>query len=416
MDLKSGPNQSNWRAVADYLKRRKGRDGFFFQRSVPSDCRAVIGKATWTRKAGNSAAEAKRNVPQFLAETEQLIKEARGQQLTPSQKLRSLLPERGLVPADIDAHDLVSSVSREPMYLDNQGSVNPRYEELHDLAKGVLDGTATDLKTPEQLLTQASLLKSPAASTQAIWRRHLDTLMDQSGREYIQQVTREDALAYRASELTRCQASTVRTRLRYLNGLFGVAAEEGWVQSNPFFELTKRVKGRIKKKEVVSLDQADRDWTKLPQHHQLLWHILRWSGAHASEVAGLRWEDIDLSSGVIHFKSHETRPLKNNFRIRSIPIHKNLMPILKAQKFGEGLMFPWSYNAKEARWAAGFHWQEVLGVSPKATRDWAATCLREKDINESVIGRLFGHTPKTQTGVYGSVKMETLRRALDQLT
>ena len=48
----------------------------------------------------------------------------------------------------MDAHDLVSEVRREPMYLDEKGSVNPKYEELHDLAKGVLDRTATDLKTP----------------------------------------------------------------------------------------------------------------------------------------------------------------------------------------------------------------------------------------------------------------------------
>ena len=61
----------------------------------------------------------------FLAETEQLIKQARGQKLTATQKLVSLIPERGLVPADMDAHDLVSSVSREPMYLDSEGSVNP---------------------------------------------------------------------------------------------------------------------------------------------------------------------------------------------------------------------------------------------------------------------------------------------------
>ena len=240
--------------------------------------------------------------------------------------------------------------------------------------------------------------------------------MEHTGKQYIQQITREDALSWRAGELERCQPSTVRTRLRFLNGLFGVAVEEGWIQSNPFFELTKRVRGRAKKKEVVLLDQGDKDWTKLPQHHQLLWHLLRWTGSHASEAAGLRWEDIDLASGVIHFTSHETRPLKNNFRIRSIPIHKNLMPILKAQEFGEGLIFPWSYNPKRARWAEGMHWSDIIGVSPKATRDWAATCLREKDINESVIGRLFGHTPKTQKGVYGSVRLETMKRALDQLT
>lgn len=280
----------------------------------------------------------------------------------------------------------------------------------------MLDGTAKDLKTPEDLLTRATLLKSPAPGTRFEWERYLGKLMEHTSRQYIQQITRDDALSWRASELERCQPSTVRSRLRFLNGLFGVAVEEGWVQSNPFFELTKRVKGRTKKKEVVSLDEADRVWAKLPQHHQLLWHLLRWTGSHASEAAGLRWEDIDLSSGVIHFKSHETRPLKNDFRIRTIPIHNNLMPILEAQEFGEGLIFPWSYNPKRARWAEGMHWSDIIGVSPKATRDWAATCLREKDINESVIGRLFGHTPKTQTGVHGSVKLETMRRALDQLT
>ena len=70
--------------------------------------------------------------------------------------------------------------------------------------------------------------------------------------------------------------------------------EEGWVQTTPFTDLTKRVRGRQKKKEVVELNQADIEWTKLPRHHQLMWHLLRWTGSHASESAGLRWGDIDL--------------------------------------------------------------------------------------------------------------------------
>jgi hypothetical protein len=65
----------------------------------------------------------------------------------------------------------------------------------------------------------------------------------------------------------------------------------------------------------------------------------------------------------------------------------------------------------------GMHWNDILGVSPNATRDWAASCLRRKDINERTIGKLFGHSPtKTSiTGVYGSVDLDTMRRALDQL-
>ena len=405
--------------MADYLKSRKDRKGWFFQRSVPPDCRDVIGRATWIRKAGDTLAEAKRNAAVFLEESEQLIREARGQRLTDEQRLVSLLPVRKDIPEDMDAVDLVEQATRVPMYLDDQGSINPRFDELHEIAQGVLRGTAKALTKPEELLTRATLLKDPSAGTAYEWSRYLTKLMEHSGREYIQQVTREDALAWRADELSRCQGSTVKTRLRLLSGLFGVAVEEGWVQSNPFEGLTTRVKTKQTKKEVVTLEEADQRWEKLPRHHQLLWHILRWSGAHASEVGGLRWEDIDLQEETIHFKSHETRPLKNAYRDRVIPIHSRLVPILKQEKLGEpfeGLIFPWAYNPKRGgRWCEAMHWNQIIGVSPKATRDWAATCLRSKDINESVIGRLFGHTPRTQTAVYGSVDMETMRKALNQM-
>ena len=88
----------------------------------------------------------------------------------------------------------------------------------------------------------------------------------------------------------------------------------------PFIDLNKRIKSKAKVQGVVLLDEADNNWEKLPQSHHLPWHLLRWSGAHASEVGSLRWEDIDLhGEEVIHFTSHETRPLKNAFRVRTIP-------------------------------------------------------------------------------------------------
>lgn len=113
----------------------------------------------------------------------------------------------------------------------------------------------------EDLLTTAALLKSPSASTAFEWQRYLTKLTEHSDREFIQQVTLEDALAWRTSELERCQPSTVKTRLRFLNGLFGVALEEGWVHTNPFLDLTKRLRVRQKKKEMVELSQAEIEWT-----------------------------------------------------------------------------------------------------------------------------------------------------------
>ena len=138
--------------MANYLTRRKGRDGYYFQRRVPPALVEVIGCAMWRRKAGTTLAEAKRNTAVFLQETEQLIQQARGQQLTPEQMLTSLIPHVDDVPPEIDAHDLVQEVSREPTRLDEKGTVNPRYGELHGLAQDVLRGTARPMNTAEELL------------------------------------------------------------------------------------------------------------------------------------------------------------------------------------------------------------------------------------------------------------------------
>ena len=213
--------------MANYLTRRQGRDGWYFQRRVPPALAKEIGCAMWRRKAGTTLAEAKRNAAVFLQETELLIQQVQGQQQTDEQKLLSLLPKRDEIPADVGAFELVERTSTEPTYLDYKGTPNPKFVELYELAQGVLDGSARAMNTPEELLTRAALLKDPSQSTAFEWRRYLMKLMEHSGKKYIQEITRDDALGWRAEELSRCQASTVKTRLRFLNGLFGVAEEEG---------------------------------------------------------------------------------------------------------------------------------------------------------------------------------------------
>ena len=402
-----------------YLTQRKSKSGWYFIRAVPMPLRDAIGCSTWRRKVGNTLTEAKRNALVFLEETDQLIREAQGQQLTPEQKILSLLPVRYQIPDDLDAHDLVGINTREPMYLDDLGTVNPHYEQLHDLAKGVLEGTARPPKTAAELLHIATLLKDPAVSTKHNWKDYLIKVMAFSDKEFVTALTREDALAFRQHLLTNTAASTTKTRLKYLSGLFNVAVDEGWLKSNPFDGLTKSIRSKAVMKEVVRLDEPDLNWSRLLEKEYLLWHLLRWTGSHASEAAGLRWQDIDLDQGTINFKSHKTRPLKNAYRQRVIPIHPKLMEILSvvASDYSSGLIFPWAYNEKVARWCESLHWSRVIGVSPKATRDWAASCLRSKDINERTIGKLFGHSPSkvSITGVHGSVELDTMRRALDQL-
>ena len=122
-----------------YLTRRTGRDGWYFIRSVPPKLRGSIGCATWRRKAGKTLNEAEKNAVEFLKETDQLIREARGQQVMPEQKLLSLLPMRNQFPKNVDSHDLAQTTSREFIRLDDPENINPHHEEqLHRLTKRVL--------------------------------------------------------------------------------------------------------------------------------------------------------------------------------------------------------------------------------------------------------------------------------------
>ena len=125
-----------------------------------------------------------------------------------------------------------------------EGTVNAEPLSMHQIARCMLNGSARPVHSADDLLRRAALLKDPAPGTVFEWTLYLTKLMEHSSREHIEQVTREDALAWRAEELSRFQSSTVKNRLKLLNRLFNVAEEEGWVQSNPFKDLTKRVKAK----------------------------------------------------------------------------------------------------------------------------------------------------------------------------
>ena len=117
--------------------------------------------------------------------------------------------------------------------------------------------------------------------------------------------------------------------------------------------------------------------------------------------------------------ANKLRPLKNDFRQRTIPIIEPLAEVLKEldtkSKKPSDHVFPKFYEKQYKRWGNGLSWHRTLGTSPKACLDSVATSLREAEINERVIGSILGHTPKTSTGIYGSVSIEAMRNAFNYL-
>ena len=179
------------------------------------------------------------------------------------------------------------------------------------------------------------------------------------------------------------------------------------------------IKGKPKEKEVEDLQTADqlvRDG-KLPDYQANLYWIMRYTGAHVSEAAGIRFEDIDLENECLHIRDNEMRPLKTSYRPRVIPAIPELLAVLKKVKIREtGHVFPGLYNERYQRWGNGMSWHRTIGHSPKACRDSVATELRDADVNERTLGAILGHTPKTSTGRYGAVSQEAKLAALMHLS
>lgn len=376
---------------------------------MPLPLQEVIGKKVWRCLAGYTLADAKRQVLVFLEETDDLIRQAEGKEplRTPEQVIYSFKVE------DIQA-GLADGIGAEDIFT---RATDEEHNQLQSLLEARAKGTALEPRTAVELLEAAKRLKDPAATTCIQWGRYLNDMLKLTNREYITLVTRQDALIYREHLLKINSPSTAKMRLLALSSLFSVAVEEQWIGTNPFETLSKRIRVKAKPKEVVGLTDADALVLlgKLPKHHTLLYHLLRWTGTHASESAGIRYKDIDLDNQVIHIVSWELRQLKNPYRIRDLPIHKELLAILKrdlGKQPKDELVFPWAYNEKRARWGEGLAWRKRIGVTPKATRDWCASCLRQADVNERTIGAILGHSPSSQTGGYGGVDIDTKRKAI----
>ena len=306
---------------------------------------------------------------------------------------------------------------------EDQWIENPEFIELYEIFKGKKAGIYKQPRTAQELINLATTLKQPARATQELWERHLGSLMDCAGRKSITEVTEAEVLQFHDEQLqSGIAVSSLKTKLRYVRALMELAKDQKWIDSNPADGGAKHLRVKQTDKQVVRLDQADEHWEELHEQQHLLWNLCRWTGARISEVPGLTLMDIDLEQGLIQITPTEQRPLKNYFRKGAIPVNPNLLPLLKKgvaqdKRDKQEMLFPWAYNSERNRWCEGISWKRKLGITPRATRDWAASCLRGKGCNERVIGKLFGHRPTKQeiTGVYGSADMDALRRSIELL-
>jgi len=371
---------------------------WWFSRAVPRPLQTAIGKKLWRIRLGHDLVDARKQAISCLAKTDQEIELAKLPTARDRYARRKELRYQQLqgLPAEEIFHDPLFSGSDDDA------------EALSELPK-------TSGKTVDDIVDLVVQLKSPAAGTIKEYKGSLEKFRTHYGNDFVLGSSKEDATAFRTHLLSRYKTSTAKKTIRYLSGLWEVCVDEQWTGSNPWKGILKHVRDDTPKKRAAMPEAICAGVIALPPRNQALFWLIAYSGMRIQEALGLRGEDLDLKSGLIHIASHEKRGLgngiKNTNSIRSIPIDERLSPWVKLIGTKEELVFP-EFLSAAGNWNTPSFWQQRLKCSPHKLRHAIATQLREQNVNEQTIADLLGHSVQTVTGQYGQTTLKAIRQAL----
>jgi integrase len=203
--------------------------------------------------------------------------------------------------------------------------------------------------------------------------------------------------------------STIRNALMPLRGIFRRALNRGDVAVNPTTGIElPAVRGR--RERIASPDEASRLLDALPAGDRALWATALYAGLRRGELQGLRWEDVDLSTGLIHVRRSwdqlegEIAP-KSIAGTRKIPIasvlrrylieHKlssssdHVFPTAGGRPFDPGTI---SQRADRA-WTAG----ELERITLHEARHTYASLMIAAGVNAKTLSTFMGHASITIT-------------------
>jgi integrase len=128
-----------------------------------------------------------------------------------------------------------------------------------------------------------------------------------------------------------------RRVLRSLSSIVSEAQRRGLVAANNVrdaspIKQSKRIGGRP---QMPTKDELKRIIDATPERWRAFIMTAIFTGLRASELRGLKWEDIDLKNGILHVRRRVDRfnrfgPPKSKAGIRDIPLSPNLLNTLKA--------------------------------------------------------------------------------------
>lgn len=203
------------------------------------------------------------------------------------------------------------------------------WENLIDHYFGYIESKQRSLDNPNGFSYNLIRKKQSYARHTESWNeRHLELITPQFVTAYL-------------DEQEKCGMSRLMTNelLQFVKSIFTYGVELGVLQSNPFLGMKARKVPR-KRKQALTHEESHKLLTeaKRQQHpYYEIWMLTLALGLRRSELAGLKWDDIDWKHGLIYLQRQwiPGEGIVNVLKSRServVSIPESILPFLKEMK------------------------------------------------------------------------------------
>jgi integrase len=247
-------------------------------------------------------------------------------------------------------------------------------------------------------------------------QRYLSAVWKPIHAESAETIDREQLTpALRSIATTRGEVTGNRSRAA-LSSLFTHAITHGWLKrsTNPCQYLPKWEERS--RERVLSLEELGAIWKAAPEVNETFGRIIRLlalSGCRKSEIAELRWSEIDFDRALITLPGSRTK----NRRVHTIPVPPAAIEVLAAvPKISDTMLF---FNFGWSRAKAALDAKvELPHWTVHDIRRSVATGLREHlGVDTHLVELIINHAGGSRAGVAGvydrSARLMERRRALE---
>jgi len=270
-------------------------------------------------------------------------------------------------------------------------------------------------------------------ATKEIWQQPIRNLKAFFGESRdITTITEEDAenfKGYLHDQDLAC--TTVAKRLQFTRGFFKFAVKRKLLTANPFDDVSEVAVGNPDSKRFVTRDETSALLAVADPTWRVIIALARFGGLRCpSEVASLRWQDIDWEKGVITVTSPKTEHHKGH-ETRLIPLFPEIEEVLvearKSLPEGPGYIIGGHLREKALKpsgWrSCSLRPQFNRLIARAGLKPWPRLfhnlrASRETDLVEAfpahVTAAWMGHSPKVAMKHYTMVRDSHFREAMDR--